>query len=91
MGIVRLGFDAEHALAFGVDLQHQAPEADAQDRQIVLRCLERDLHDRSADSDGCRPPIPTHVVHLGAPSVGRARDTGVRESSGRGGVLDDLM
>ena len=35
--------------------------------------------------------IPTHVVHLGAPSVGRAWDTGVQELGGRGGVLDDLM
>ena len=35
--------------------------------------------------------IPTHVVHFGAPSVGRAHDTGVQESGRQGGVLVDLM
>ena len=44
----------------------------------------------STRSDGCRPPIPTHVVHLGAPSVGRAGDTSARDAGVSWPLPDDL-
>jgi hypothetical protein len=45
------GFKAKDALAFRVDLQSQAPETDAQDSQIVFRCLEPNLQPKTDDPD----------------------------------------
>ena len=72
---MRHGLDAEHSLAFRVDLQHQAPEADAQDGEIVLRCLERDLHDRSARLPLVPPgTLPASEEGLHGAQVQRAPD-----------------
>ena len=74
-GIVRHGLDAKDALAFRVDLQHQAPEANAQDRQIELRCLERDLHDRSSRLPLVSPrTLPASEEGLHGAQVQRAPD-----------------
>ena len=42
-GVVRNGLDAEHAFAFGINLQRQSAAVQLEDGQIIRRSLDRDF------------------------------------------------